>query len=191
MAFERLWKLSLSSPHQNHQGHYSALNCCWDWGGAGLKKQHPLLSPKFRMLVCCIVIYRKNIHLVIQMTNIPLQFLAHSPQNPCNFLKDKNNRGTSLVAQWIRIHLPIQGTRVWSLVQEDSTCCRATKPDRQYRASELQLLKPWSLVHLEPVLRNKGNHGDEKLTRRSEESPLLTTPRESPRTATKTQGSHK
>ena len=45
------------------------------------------------MLVRCIVIYRKNIHLVIQITKIPLQFLAHSPRNPWNFLKDKNNGG--------------------------------------------------------------------------------------------------
>ena len=31
----------------------------------------------------------------------------------------------SLVAQWLRIHLPMQGTRVRSLVREDPTCCRA------------------------------------------------------------------
>ena len=36
--------------------------------------------------------------------------------------------GTSPVAQWLRIHLPMQGTRVWSLVREDPTCRRATKP---------------------------------------------------------------
>ena len=36
--------------------------------------------------------------------------------------------GTSLVAQWLSIHLPMQGTRVRSLVREDPTCCRATKP---------------------------------------------------------------
>ena len=35
---------------------------------------------------------------------------------------------TSLVAQWIRICLPVQGTWVQSLVWEDSTCRRATKP---------------------------------------------------------------
>ena len=35
---------------------------------------------------------------------------------------------TSLVFQWLRIYLPMQGTWVWSLVQEDSTCCGATKP---------------------------------------------------------------
>ena len=36
--------------------------------------------------------------------------------------------GTSLVAQWIRIRLPIQGTRVRALVREDPTCHGATKP---------------------------------------------------------------
>ena len=36
--------------------------------------------------------------------------------------------GTSLVVQWLRIHLPMQGTRVWSLVREDSTWRGATKP---------------------------------------------------------------
>ena len=35
--------------------------------------------------------------------------------------------GTCVVAQWIRIHLPVQGTQVRSLVQEDPTCCGATK----------------------------------------------------------------
>ena len=34
----------------------------------------------------------------------------------------------SLVAQWLRIHLPIQGTWVRALVQEDPTCRGATKP---------------------------------------------------------------
>ena len=34
----------------------------------------------------------------------------------------------SLVAQWLRIRLPMQGTRVRALDQEDPTCCGATKP---------------------------------------------------------------
>ena len=33
----------------------------------------------------------------------------------------------SLVVQWLRIHLPMQGTQVLSLVQEDLTCHGATK----------------------------------------------------------------
>ena len=36
--------------------------------------------------------------------------------------------GTSLVAQWL-IHLPMQGTWVQSLVQEDTTCDGAIKPN--------------------------------------------------------------
>ena len=35
---------------------------------------------------------------------------------------------TSLVVQWIRICLPMQGTPGQSLVWEDSTRCGATKP---------------------------------------------------------------
>ncbi|KAJ8787577.1 hypothetical protein J1605_022892 [Eschrichtius robustus] len=36
--------------------------------------------------------------------------------------------GTSLVAQWLRIRLPVQGTQVRALVWEDPTCHGATKP---------------------------------------------------------------
>ena len=52
------------------------------------------------------------------------------------------------------------GTRVRSLVWENSTCHRATKPvNYSYWARELQLLKP---AHLEPVLCNKRLHSSEK-----------------------------
>ena len=52
---------------------------------------------------------------------------------------------TSLVAQWLRIHLPMQGTQVQSLVWEDPTCCGATKPmSHNYWARTPQLLKPTS-----------------------------------------------
>ena len=37
-------------------------------------------------------------------------------------------KGISLVAQWLRTHLPMQGTRIRSLVQEDPTRWGATKP---------------------------------------------------------------
>ena len=100
--------------------------------------------------------------------------------------------GTSLVAQWLRICLPTQGTRVRPLVQEDPTCRGATKPVRHnywacaleptshnywsphalgptcrnYWARELQLLKP---VHLEPMYRNKRSHRNEKPAHRNEE----------------------
>ena len=41
---------------------------------------------------------------------------------------EKKSFGTSLMVQWLRIHLPMQGTQVRALVWEDSTCCGATKP---------------------------------------------------------------
>ena len=39
-------------------------------------------------------------------------------------------KGASLVAQWLRIRLPMQGTQVRALVWEDPTCRGATKPVR-------------------------------------------------------------
>ena len=47
------------------------------------------------------------------------------------FLNNKLiQHGVSLVAQWLRICLPMQGTRVRALVWEDPTCRGATKPVR-------------------------------------------------------------
>ena len=40
----------------------------------------------------------------------------------------KKEKRTSLVVQWLRIRLPMQGTGVRALAQEDPTCRRATKP---------------------------------------------------------------
>ena len=72
----------------------------------------------------------------------------------------------------VRIHLPVQGTRVRALVREDPTCSGAAKPvchnywacalepvSHNYRACVLKLLKP---THLEPVLHNKRSHRNEK-----------------------------
>ena len=42
----------------------------------------------------------------------------------------KNKNRASLVAQWLRIRLPMQGTRIRALVQEDPTCRGAAKPVR-------------------------------------------------------------
>ena len=85
----------------------------------------------------------------------------------------------SLVAQWLRICLPMQGSRAQALVREDPTCCGATKPMRHsywacalepvshnYWARVPQLLKP---VPLEPELRNKRNHRNEKPEHHNEE----------------------
>ena len=44
------------------------------------------------------------------------------------FLTIKNKGRASLVAEWLRIHLPMHGTRVRALAREDPTCRGATKP---------------------------------------------------------------
>ena len=41
---------------------------------------------------------------------------------------NQNHPGAPLVAQWLRIRLPMQGTWVQALVWEDPTCRGATKP---------------------------------------------------------------
>ena len=73
---------------------------------------------------------------------------------------------TPLVAQWIRINLPRQGTWAEYLVQEDSTCHRATKPVcHNYWALVWQLL--------EPVLCNKRSQAVRNLCTTTREPPLL------------------
>ena len=81
-----------------------------------------------------------------------------------NHLKCTN--WASLVAQWLRICLPMQGTRVRALVWEDPTCHGATKPvshnywacapeppNHHYWARVPQLLSPCSAVTEAPVPR--------------------------------------
>ena len=93
------------------------------------------------------------------------------------------NKRISLVAQLIRIHLPTQGTWVQSLVREDSTCRRATKPMHNYCARVMQLLKP---VCLQPALHNKRSHPNERPTHCDEEKPQLTSTEESPHETART-----
>ena len=108
--------------------------------------------------------------------NIPLIFLkvlnySKLPQHFSLLVLQRQmpTYGTYLVVQWLRIWLPVQGTRVQTLVQGDPTYLRATNPmHHNYGASTpeplscncwvcmLQLLKP---ACLESVLRNKrSNH---------------------------------
>ena len=59
----------------------------------------------------------------------------------------ENSLRTSLVAQWLRIRLPVQGTQVRALVREDPTCRGATKPVHH---------NYWACA-LEPVCHNYWN----------------------------------
>ena len=99
----------------------------------------------------------------------------------------KSTDRTPLVAQWLRIHLPMQGSQVRALGQEDPTCRGATKPVRHnswactlepashsYWAHVPQLLKPACLEH---VFHSKRSHHNEKpthtATKSSPRSPQL------------------
>ena len=103
-------------------------------------------------------------------------------------IQKKSDGGTSLVIHWLIIHLPMWGTRVQTMVWEDSACQGATKPTRSQlfsqhsRTCELQLLSPcaattkaYSPRACEPQL----------------EQPLLSSTRESLCTTMKTQCSQK
>ena len=104
--------------------------------------------------------------------------------------------GTSLVAQWLGICLPMQGTWVQSLVRPDPMCHGATGPvchncwacaleptSHNYWACVPQLLKP---ACLEPMLHNKRSHRNERPMHHSEEWPPLTATRKILCAATKT-----
>ena len=128
---------------------------------------------------------QRRTEVIVQSTPVTTTGAYQGEKNhwvPFNFSRGTKNmqlkdqkRGTSLVVQWLRIHLPMQGTWVWALVQEDAICHGATKPvchnywslhtlgpaSHNYWAHTPQLLKP---AHLEPVLRNKRSHRNEKPT---------------------------
>ena len=54
--------------------------------------------------------------------------ISNLPNKEFRAMIIKMLNGASLVAQWLRICLPMQGTRVRALVWEDPTCRGATRP---------------------------------------------------------------
>ena len=64
--------------------------------------------------------------------------------NSVHYQNSKPLRRASLLAQWLRICLPMQGTRVRALVWEDPTCRGATRPVSR-NCSQLLSLRVWSL----------------------------------------------
>ena len=99
-------------------------------------------------------------------------------------LLSKSTYQTSLVVQWIRIHLPRQWARVPSLVWEHSTCrgepkivchnhwaCALGPVSHNYGAHVPQLLKP---PRLEPTLRDKRSHCSKKPANHTEDLPPFT-----------------
>ena len=85
-----------------------------------------------------------------------------------------NKSIASLISQWLRICLALQGTRVWSSVWEDPISLGATKAIHHnywacavepsclnYLTTEPMHWNYWS-PHLEPELRNKRSHHNKR-----------------------------
>ena len=85
--------------------------------------------------------------------------------------------GTSLVVQWLRICLPVQGRQVWSLVGGDYTCLWATTPEPTLLFSTTQRRLRFTTREASTV---KSLHTTTRV------QPLVTPTRESPHAGTKT-----
>ena len=115
------------------------------WWSSGWDSALPLQGAQVRSLVG---------EIKSHMLSLPGQ-----NKKPIKKERKKERRRTSLVVQRLRIHLPVQGTRVWSLArkipratEQLSPCATTTEP-----------------VHLEPMLCNKRSHCNEKPAHRKEE----------------------
>ena len=126
--FSALWILRMTTgillplPLPNENQSINKLLCT--------KKEHIKISHMLNTIVENTSFYDKNSHFLICLLY------------EVKFSHLKISR-TSLVAQWLRICLPMQGTRVLSLVWEYPTCHGATKPMcHNYWACVPQLLSP-------------------------------------------------
>ena len=63
-----------------------------------------------------------------RVTCIGRQILNHCATREALISTLLKQVGASLVAQWLRIRQPMQGTRVRALIWEDPTCCGTTGP---------------------------------------------------------------
>ena len=109
-------------------------------------------------------LFKKGTWLILGILQFPIQYYVQQRREDTTCYRKlfhqivfpdshfKVHRGTSLVVQWLRIRLPMQGTWVRALVWEDPTCCGATKPVHH---------NYWACA-LEPVLHNKRSHRNEK-----------------------------
>ena len=126
-------------------------------------------------------------HRLLHLAKIYQSFKAQI--NSLLHCSKKESLGTSLMVQWLRIHLPMQGTPVQPPVWEDSICHRATKAHapwlRSLRATTTAATVPRACVQQQ-----------EKPPQWEACAPqwrvaLLTATREIPQAATKTQPNQK
>ena len=146
-------------------------------------------------------------HYFIAGRSVPVLFpsglsypsLPHSPPQNTTLITYPYSHSTafsraSLVAQWLRICLPMQGTRVRALVREDPTCRGATRPvSHNYWACTLE---PTSHSYWSPRAYSLCSATREATTVRSPRTAMKSSPRspqleKSLRATTKTQRSQK
>ena len=133
----------------------------------------------YLLALSCLLLQFFLLHILAFVWDLPQSYLASSSSIPdffwiadilCLFYLKFPLAGASLVAQWLRICLLMQGTRVRALVWEDPTCS--------------EQLGQWATItepaHLEPVLHNKRGRDSERPAHRDEEWPPLASTRESP-----------
>ena len=94
-------------------GRVPSSDCRWNqwWQGKQLKDKNET--------VWCVRVYSEDIALLVE--NLVMI------SGKWKWIKYKM-RGISLLVQWLRIHLLMQGIQIQSLVREDPTCYKATKP---------------------------------------------------------------
>ena len=104
------------------------------WGGARLPNISALIYLGMILLLLLFYCTKKTTCFYLPSSQLlfyniyfffPVKKIVHVH---CRKFDLKKELGTSLVVQWLRICLPLEGTWVWALVWEDSTCRRATKP---------------------------------------------------------------
>ena len=72
---------------------------------------------------------KRNLYISLLYHRNYCRSMVKVPGNICTILQLQIKvGGASLVAQWLRIHLPMQETWVRALVREDPACHGATKP---------------------------------------------------------------
>ena len=111
--------------------------CTW-LGFSQLKRKHSFWWHGFQLCILAAVTFRRGYQLW------PWGRAGRADGRSLGMWQDpiKIRAGTSLVAQWLGIHPPMQGTQVQSPAREDSTCHGAAKLMRSY----------WSPRTLEPML---------------------------------------
>ena len=120
------------------------------------------------------LVFSDHVHLIWEVISSIPQLLPHvSRLHPKLWIDE----GTSLVVQWKRIGLPMQGSQVQSLVWED-TSLRATKPmSHNFWTWMPQLQEP---TCLEIALHKKRSNHNEKPGHHNEEWALIAATGENP-----------